>query len=280
MSVQANHRTDAGDPDTPTPFTAELARAAGGRRQGRRGGTVVPGPRGRAARGEWRRAGHRTLRGEPWEPVSRAAGERTCCLQLSPARTTQPHPPPPVRPHRDPRTRRGRRRAGAPPCCCVPPPGRSRRRCGETGRAEVPAGRGRQGPPAGPGSGASPALLTLALLALALLGFGSYRIVTLTGEPARCAPPLELRVLTDRSGADRPGRRRRVPHLGGEHHGDELRRSGLTVYSAGSASSRSPRSAAAAGPGWSRAGPGSTRSGTWAPGRDECSRAAPPTWPG
>jgi hypothetical protein len=77
--------------------------------------------------------------------------------------------------------------------------------------------------------------ITLAL-ALAAVGLGSYGIYTLAVGNASCAPPLELRVLTDpdlestvRTAAD--------AYLTSDANttGDGCRRSGITVYSAGSA---------------------------------------------
>ncbi|CAM5355004.1 substrate-binding domain-containing protein [Streptomyces fumanus] len=235
MSVQANHRTDAGDPDTPTPFTAELARLLAGDGKDGEGELwfrdLADGLREAMAAG-----GHRTLRGEPWEPVSRAEPGEDVLLRAPAPADDAPHPPPPELPPPpgppDPPRPPGRRAALLLRTAAGALAAAVRR----TRRARVPAGRGRQGPPGRPRLRRRPALLTLALLALALLGFGSYRIVTLTGEPARCAPPLELRVLTDpdleptvRAAAD--------AYLTSEANttGDGCRRSGLTVYSAGSA---------------------------------------------
>jgi Mg-chelatase subunit ChlD len=77
----------------------------------------------------------------------------------------------------------------------------------------------------------------LLLAFLAVVGIGSYRLVATAGDPsASCAPPLELRVLTDpdlestvRAAAD--------AYLTSEENttGDGCRRSGITVYSAGAA---------------------------------------------
>ncbi len=74
------------------------------------------------------------------------------------------------------------------------------------------------------------------VLALAALGLGSYGIYTLAAGSPSCGPPLELRVQTDpdlestvRSAAD--------AYLTSQANttGDGCRRSGITVYSAGSA---------------------------------------------
>lgn len=71
MSVQANHRIDAGDPDTPTPYTENLAELLG-----REGGTTVSRltARLRQRMAEQKR---RTLRNEPWQPQLRADAEVT-----------------------------------------------------------------------------------------------------------------------------------------------------------------------------------------------------------
>lgn len=84
MSVQANHRIDAGDPATPTPFTAKLVQ-------------LLEEP------GEWSfrwlsgrmrevMAGQKTMRGEPWVPQSRAEPGEDVLLS---ARTESGAVPPP-----------------------------------------------------------------------------------------------------------------------------------------------------------------------------------------
>jgi hypothetical protein len=73
MSVQANHRIDAGPDDSPTPFTERLVHLLG------RGDPM-------AFQDLWEplhhhmRAHHRTLREEPWDPQSRTAAERDVLL--------------------------------------------------------------------------------------------------------------------------------------------------------------------------------------------------------
>lgn len=78
--------------------------------------------------------------------------------------------------------------------------------------------------------------VVMLVLAVTALGIGVYRHSVLTGGPSSCAPPLELRVLTDpdleptvRAAAD--------AYLTSEANttGDDCRRSGITVYSAGAA---------------------------------------------
>ncbi len=66
MSVQANHRIDAGDPRTPTPFTQNLAELLG-----EADGTTVSRLAARLRR-RMAEQHRRTLRNEPWEPQLRA----------------------------------------------------------------------------------------------------------------------------------------------------------------------------------------------------------------
>ncbi|MER7720461.1 substrate-binding domain-containing protein [Streptomyces flaveolus] len=75
MSVQANHRTDAGDPRTPTPFTDELVALLDD-------GDEEVWFRGLAdaVRARMTGDGHRTVRGDPWEPQSRTEPEEDVLL--------------------------------------------------------------------------------------------------------------------------------------------------------------------------------------------------------
>ncbi|MEU6104183.1 substrate-binding domain-containing protein [Streptomyces flaveolus] len=75
MSVQANHRTDAGDPRTPTPFTDELVALLDN-------GDEEVWFRGLAdaVRARMTGDGHRTVRGDPWEPQSRTEPEEDVLL--------------------------------------------------------------------------------------------------------------------------------------------------------------------------------------------------------
>ncbi|WP_409470834.1 vWA domain-containing protein [Streptomyces sp. HC307] len=225
MSVQANHRIDAGDAATPTPFTGELLQLMG--EKGELGFRQVSDTlRVRMAAGR-----HETLRGEPWTPQSRAepdedvllsargdgvdqgawsvwaawragddgehGSQRPLPLRLLPARAARLRWPRltriPVRP--------GRRHAR-----------------GLARRARVRVG---------------------VLAALAALGLGSYGLlglVGLVGGPGDCAPPLELRVLTDPDLEATVGAAADA-YLTSDANttGDGCRRSGITVYSAGSA---------------------------------------------
>ncbi|MFJ7340828.1 substrate-binding domain-containing protein [Streptomyces sp. NPDC101110] len=75
-----------------------------------------------------------------------------------------------------------------------------------------------------------------ALLALLATGAGGYGILALTGEHGPCAPPLELRVLTDPD-LEPPVRAAADAYVTSDANttGDGCRRSGVTVNSAGSA---------------------------------------------
>ncbi|MFF8883459.1 substrate-binding domain-containing protein [Streptomyces flaveolus] len=75
MSVQANHRTDAGDPHTPTPFTDELVALLDD-------GDEEVWFRGLAdaVRARMTGDGHRTVRGDAWEPQSRTEPEEDVLL--------------------------------------------------------------------------------------------------------------------------------------------------------------------------------------------------------
>ncbi|WP_234393054.1 substrate-binding domain-containing protein [Streptomyces pactum] len=78
--------------------------------------------------------------------------------------------------------------------------------------------------------------VVLLLLAAAAIGIGAYRHVVLTDGPSSCAPPLELRVLTDPD-LEPTVRAASDAYLTSEANttGDGCRRSGITVYSAGAA---------------------------------------------
>ncbi|WP_369657794.1 hypothetical protein HEP85_44310 [Streptomyces sp. RPA4-2] len=69
MGVQANHRIDAGDGDTPTPFTARLVDLLTDGVEGQ--GDEVHFLALSEALRVYMSAHHRTERGEPWEPQSR-----------------------------------------------------------------------------------------------------------------------------------------------------------------------------------------------------------------
>ncbi len=254
MSVQANHRIDAGDADTPTPFTEEMVRLL---REGAARGREVTFqrlvdelPRRLAARG------HRTLRGAPWEPQSHTEAGEDVLLVAGRGGDDDGTSEPPPRPGPWDRVRaafaavagvlagavsgvlkallrRLRGQGGAPPdrpggASPDHPPGASADRSG---------GASPDHPSGGPRFVRRLLAWCAVLLAVAVLGVGAYRLVPdLIDGPASCAPPLELRVLTDpdleptlRAAAD--------AYLTSEENttGDGCRRSGITVYSAGAA---------------------------------------------
>lgn len=247
MSVQANHRTDAGDPRTPTPFTEELLRLLDTDEEAWFQ-DLADRQRERMAA-----AGHRTVRGEPWEPQSRTEPTEDVLLSARAARpatgggkdTAEPPVPPDggERPGAPPRhaprypTGDGRRKRATRPA----PPPRARaaplallHTWAEAVGARLRRTRrlGRVRPGQRPRRATAPAVL----LVLATLGLGSYGVVVLVGDDSSCAPPLELRVLTDpdleptvRAAAD--------AYLTSDENttGEGCRRSGLTVYSAGAA---------------------------------------------
>ncbi|MEV3959214.1 vWA domain-containing protein [Streptomyces albogriseolus] len=234
MSVQANHRIDAGDPGTPTPYTENLAELLG-----EEDGTTVSrlAARLRERMAEQKR---RTLRNEPWEPQLRAdAGTDAVRLGkegpqvplLSPDGTgpsgTAPRPPRPPRPPR--------RRLPAWTAALW-------RRPRALAAAWSRARRRRRHSRSGAGGGTRPSrriLFRLALpvlLALGMLGVGLYGPLGLAGgDDTHCDPPLELRVLTDpdleeafRTAAD--------AYLTSDANTTDAgcRHTGITVHSAGS----------------------------------------------
>ncbi|MCF2128191.1 substrate-binding domain-containing protein [Strepomyces sp. STD 3.1] len=259
MSVQPNHRIDAGDPDTPTPFTAELVKLL------EAGGDVSFGALVDGLRARMSAAGHRTVRGDAWEPESRAEPGMDVLLAAGAGGTGSPPAPDAAapRPVPDPAPVPG---PGPPD----PAPGLVgrvgavlagrlsgmgsvwgaliRRRGGSGFREDQGVG-GKAGVRAGDtgdedGTGREwrrtrrlvAGGVVMLVLVVTALGIGLYRHLVLSGGPSSCAPPLELRVLTDpdleptvRATAD--------AYLTSEANttGDDCRRSGITVYSAGAA---------------------------------------------
>ncbi|AWI27354.1 substrate-binding domain-containing protein [Streptomyces tirandamycinicus] len=259
MSVQPNHRIDAGDPDMPTPFTAELVKLL------EAGGDVSFGDLVDGLRARMSAAGHRTVRGDAWEPESRAEPGMDVLLAAGAGRTGSPPAPdaPVPRPAPDPAPVPG---PGSPD----PDPGLVRRvgavlagrlggmdsawgalirRRGGSGFREDPGVGGKAGVRAGDTGDEDGTRrewrrtrrlvaggVVMLVLVVTALGIGVYRHLVPTGGPSSCAPPLELRVLTDpdleptvRAAAD--------AYLTSEANttGDDCRRSGITVYSAGAA---------------------------------------------
>ncbi|GAB2735005.1 substrate-binding domain-containing protein [Streptomyces bullii] len=74
MSVQANHRIDAGDPRTPTPFTGELVQLLD------KDGELWFRDLADEMRERMAAGGYRTFRGEPWEPQWRTAHDEDVLL--------------------------------------------------------------------------------------------------------------------------------------------------------------------------------------------------------
>ncbi|WP_231157324.1 substrate-binding domain-containing protein [Streptomyces sp. CNZ748] len=249
MSVQANHRVDAGDRRTPTPFTAELAALLG---EG--GGIGLPDLLS-ALRRRMAERGHRTLREDRWEPQLRADSGLKVRLgkaeepQGAPLPGPVPAPvlPAPVLPGpvvSDPVVPGPVVPAPVPPDQGPGGPERSSRPPRGGLRAVLAAWRrpraeSRERPdPEEPPPSRRPVLRValLVLLALGLLGSGLYGLLgPAGGDGTHCAPPLELRVLTDpdleptvRAAAD--------AYLTSDGNTTDAgcRRTGVTVYSAGS----------------------------------------------
>ncbi|MEU6373671.1 caspase family protein [Streptomyces sp. NPDC046909] len=214
MSVQANHRVDAGEPGTPTPYTAELVRLLD------EGGELGFRELSDALRARMAAGGHETVRGDPWEPQSRAEPDEDVLLSAAGVRPPEPPPPP------------------APPQPGPPRPLLAALRALPAllaARAATLAARTRRSRVFGLLRAVGPTRLT-ALLALAAAGLGGYGIVVLTSESTPCAPPLELRVLTDPDLAPTVTAAADAYLTSAANTtGDGCRRSGITVYSAGAA---------------------------------------------
>ncbi|MFI9611236.1 substrate-binding domain-containing protein [Streptomyces sp. NPDC052023] len=260
MSVQANHRTDAGDGRTPTPFTGELLHLLD-----------APGELGfqdvsDALRKRMTEGRHRTMRGEAWTPQSRSEHGEDVLMSAREQRGVRPpgrgrgggpaasgHPGggQPHRPHGRlvGHVAPGRPGAARPAAQQQRPPhGRDigTTPSGQAQVAAVPAGRVRARLNRLPGPlrsvrrlarrpGAWRTVLTV-LLSLTATGLGVHGLTGLAGGPADCAPPLELRVLTDPDLEATVGAAADA-YLTSDANttGDGCRRSGITVYSAGSA---------------------------------------------
>ncbi|MFC5953845.1 caspase family protein [Streptomyces pratens] len=282
MSVQANHRIDAGGPRTPTPYTAELVRLLD--EEGETGFLDLS----ERIRERMAVRGLSTVRGEGWEPLCRAepgedvllaakpraperhagpAGPAGSEAQDRPAEPPGKHPNPAPAPNPAPHSKRTGADPDTPVTTSAPAPEptsgsgltpgdadadvprtsltvrllgrlrglRGKDRTGRSGRS------GRSGTTGGAEWRGTPwAVPLLGLLSLALLTAGTYGVIGLVGHlrddtATVCAPPLELRVLTDpdlepmiRAAAD--------AHLTSAANtlDDGCRRTGITAYSAGS----------------------------------------------
>ncbi|GGV69442.1 hypothetical protein GCM10010294_26340 [Streptomyces griseoloalbus] len=225
MSVQANHRIDAGDARTPTPFTAALAALLDEDRD-----TTLSDLADRL-RGRMTALGLRTLRDDPWEPQLRTdlgvdvllrskATEDGGGNPVLPVPVPVPPPPGP-----GPVLRSFRALLSAP---LAPLRGVCATLIGRFRTIVVPH----------PPRRAVVRVVLPAVLAAGLLGLGVYGLLRhagYVGDAPACDPPLELRVLTDpdleptiRAAAD--------AYLTSDENttGDGCRRTGATVYSAGS----------------------------------------------
>ncbi|MFE9974739.1 substrate-binding domain-containing protein [Streptomyces hirsutus] len=245
MSVQANHRIDADDPRTPTPYTAELVRLLD--EEGETGFLDLS----ERIRERMAARGLTTMRREAWEPLCRAEPGEDVLLAAKPC-TPDPDP--------DLDLKETDAASGTPVTTPTPEPTsgsgltpgdadaprasltvrlldrlrgfRGRDRTGRSDRSGTTGGAGRRRTPW--------AVPLLGLLSLALLTAGTYGVVGLVGHlrddsATVCAPPLELRVLADpdleptlRAAAD--------TYLTSAANtlDDGCRRTGITVYSAGS----------------------------------------------
>ncbi|MFB7981562.1 caspase family protein [Streptomyces vinaceus] len=214
MSVQANNRVDAGDGDTPTPFTAELVRLL---RDGEIGFDELA-DRLRAHMS----AHHTTLREppEPWEPQSRSATSGSDVLLAAPPAHPPGTPPPALL--AEPYGNGGRR----------PPAQPARARGGSRAPARRPGGRGRLLPLTG-----RRRLAAVIGVPAAIAGLVATGLAVLDGwGGAPCKPPLELRLLTDPD-LEPTLRKAAEAYLtsSANRTGGGCRRSGITVYSAGAA---------------------------------------------
>ncbi|MFJ5901577.1 substrate-binding domain-containing protein [Streptomyces sp. NPDC093064] len=243
MSVQANRLIDSGDGTRATPFTEELAQLLDSN------GELSFLKLFDRLRGQMLEAGRRTPLGDLWEP--QFAGEPGTDVLLA-AREGEP-------------VREGEPEETSTP---APDPGQSSEEPAPSAqsstqppRTEPPGGQTGTGPRTGTGgpvrllvalfavsrararavidrfvglrTRARVVVSALLVLALAALGAGGYELVY-PGGGHSCAPPLELRLLTDpdleptvRAAAD--------AYLTSRANttGHGCRRSGLTVYSAG-----------------------------------------------
>ncbi|MEZ3180167.1 substrate-binding domain-containing protein [Streptomyces pimonensis] len=223
VSVQANHRIDAGDPREPTPFTAALAEFLDEDRD-----TTLSDLADRL-RERMTALGLRTLRDDPWEPQLRA--ERGMDVLLRPGGGQDLPPPLPGLPGPSPLPGPFRAFPSALPAPFLVPLRGLRAALAD--RFRTP------GPPRAPRRTAARTMTRIALrvvLAAGLLGLGLHGLLRWAGGgDAACAPPPELRVLTDpdleptvRAAAD-------AYLTSGENTTDDgCRHTGVTVYSAGS----------------------------------------------
>ncbi|MFD6994776.1 caspase family protein [Streptomyces mirabilis] len=242
MSVQANHRIDAGDADTPTPFTArlvELLTSGIEDREGEGRGDEVHFLALAEALRAYMSTHHRTERGEAWEPQSRTENPPVDVVLGIRAGAGRPVG--------------SRAEAVGAGAASRPTSGRRRRRA-FVARVRAAAARLRPGavgpgalrpsapaphrPPGQAPGGRSTRRAAVVLLALAAaLGLVGYFVVdNAASDRSVCGPPVELRLLTDPD-LESTVRKAADTYLTSAANttGGGCRRSGITVYGAGSA---------------------------------------------
>jgi hypothetical protein len=214
MSVQPNRLIGAGSAGRPTPFTRELVALL------REGGHVTLAGLYTQLCRRMAAAGYRTASGDRQSPQAAWELNTDVLLVAKPLELTDERPSLAARLAQA----LGRLLRGA-------------------ATAAVTAGRAVRGALRGSvagGLGALGRLLRIALvllLPLALIAGGGYLLVSLTGDDGTpCAPPLELRVLTDPD-LEPTVRAAAAGYLLSPDNttADGCRRSGITVYSAGAA---------------------------------------------
>ncbi|MFF4133916.1 caspase family protein [Streptomyces mirabilis] len=249
MSVQANHRIDAGDADTPTPFTArlvELLTSGVEDREGEGRGDEVHFLALAEALRAYMSTHHRTERGEAWEPQSRTENPPVDVVLGIRAGAGRPVCP--------------RTEAVGAGAASRPASGRRRHRAfvaqvrAAAARVRAAAARlwsGTVGPGALRLSAAAPhrppgqapggrstrrAAVVLLVLAAALGLVGYFVVDNAASDRSACGPPVELRLLTDPD-LESTVRKAADTYLTSAANttGGGCRRSGITVYGAGSA---------------------------------------------
>ncbi|MGW1963485.1 VWA domain-containing protein [Streptomyces sp. NPDC001935] len=233
MSVQANNRIDTGNDTTPTPFTARFARLLEEGIESR--DTDLSLHDLSQALTAHMRTHHRTLRNEPWEPqrwgdadlllAGPSIGEPTASPatvpQTLPAFVTLPRDASKTAAHRS-----AGGTGGLPWWHALFTRLRSWTRAVPVAAARVLMWLRRR-----------PSHAAVAAALVTALGIGGYLALTDAGSgQSSCGPPLELRLLTDPD-IESTVRRAADAYLtspANTTHGG-CRRSGITVYSAGSA---------------------------------------------
>ncbi|MFE2515020.1 caspase family protein [Streptomyces mirabilis] len=243
MSVQANHRIDAGDADTPTPFTARLVELLtsgiedqGGDGQGDEGqGDEVHFLALAEALRAYMSTHHRTERGEAWEPQSRTENPPVDVVLGIRAGAGRPvgSRAEAVGAGAASRPTSGRRRGRA--FVARVRAAAARLRSGAVGpgalRSSAPAPNR---PPGGRSTRRAAVVLLVLAAALGLVGY--FVVDNAASDRSVCGPPVELRLLTDPD-LESTVRKAADTYLTSAANttGGGCRRSGITVYGAGSA---------------------------------------------